>query len=492
MQEAIHDGAAERPTLEFDTGLSAQAFAQAKLAQLVTASGWIIRGDGVPVPWKPVGVREQNGTMRIWGPAFTGEGLHILIADASRKDQALDALRRWIRARLVLDAQPNPPAPWPAGALAAPSGTLLFPPERLVKQSLEAAGRDAWLNGAEGYVHPDLSGVAATAFTAGAMLYRIYCGSPPFPNTNREVLHQDIREGFFVPPHLAVPGLDTDLAGLISRALTFLSPKQALSKGFNLAKIETEARGLLTALGDLLGSPGSAPAASFLHECTEAEQARLTLEKARFTKRHTRRVQAKRLVYRNKTLITGIAVAALILVLILWSLLVDRAKGPTTQGMSPQEVAETYYKAMGAMDHQLMDACVMPKGGTKALYKRDIDMVTHFFVISRVRQAYEQRIAVIPAQEWIDAGAPPTDATVFGVSELRLEGLDQDESDGEVSFDVSYRLWLPGSYRDTEDPGQAGTPREAPLPWSTAQKDRIRLIRSQDAWRIAEIQREMP
>ncbi|MDR0721477.1 MAG: hypothetical protein LBF75_01610 [Treponema sp.] len=463
--------------LEFDTGLDAQAFAQLKLAYLITESGYLVSPDGSWTPWKPIGVREQQGTMCIWGPSFTGVRLDILMTDDTRKDQALDALRYWIRACLLLEEGQCLPAPWPAGAIIALSGTILFPPEALLQYSIKATGQETWRNGVEGYVHPDLSGLGGTAFTAGAMLYRIFCGAPPFPNTNREILHKDIREGVFLPLRLGVPGLDDNLAVLITRALTLFREKQAAPAPL-----------VLSALEDLLGPPGSATVASYLHEVDPAEQARLTLEKERFTKQHTMQVKAKRFIHRNITLLGGISIAVLSLVLMITSVISGRANRPTTQGMGPQEVVETYYQAMGTLDHLRMDACVIPKTG-----KDDIDMVTNFFVITRVRQAYEAKPAILSAQEWINAGSPPTEATIFGVSDLRLEGIDQDERDGEVSFAVSYLLWLPGAFRDTDDPGPqetgSETAEEAGLPWSISRRDLIRLTQYQGAWRIAEIQR---
>ncbi|MDR2392840.1 MAG: hypothetical protein LBD93_01585 [Treponema sp.] len=476
----IQDEARGMLVLEFDTGLDAHAFAQLKLAHLSTTSGYVVSPVGSWAPWKPIGVREQQGTMRIWGPAFTGEGLDMLITDERRKDWALDALRYWIRAWLFLETQQGLPTPvlGPAGALVAPSGKILFPPKELLRYSLKAGGEDAWLKGVEGYVHPDLPGLEGLAFTAGAILYRICCGAPSFSNTNLEILHKDIREGIFLPPGLAVPGLDAHLATLINQALSPLRGQQGAWVPLGLS-----------VLAEALGPPGFAPLASYLHEVNPEEQARITRERARFIKQHTLQVQVKRFIHRNAMLVAGIAIAVLSVALIIKSVIADRGKRPSTHGMEPQAVVETYYEAMGDLDHLLMDACVMAKVG-----KDDIAMVTNFFVISRVRQAYEREVPVIlSAQEWLDAGAPPTEATVFGVSDLHLEGIDQDEADGEVSFAASYLLWLPGSFRNPEGPtprgGDAKATEETPFPWSISRRDFMRLIQYQGTWRIAEIQR---
>jgi hypothetical protein len=464
--------------LEFDTALDVQVFAKLKLAHLITATGYLVDRDGTWTPWKPIGVRERKGTMRIWGSAFTGEGLDRLLTDEARKDQALDALRRWIRACLILEEAGHLPAPWPAGALIGADGAILFPPAGLLSYSLEAAGPEAFRTAVEQYVHPDGAGLGGTAFTAGAMLYRLFCAVPAFSQTNRDILLKDIREGEFLPLKFAVPGLDPDLARLIGSCLRLYKEKQGARGG-----------ALLRELAQALGPPLSAGTASYLHEVDPRELARLTREKERFMKRHARQVKNRRFIQRNAALIAGISLGVLALGLTVGSVISDRAKGPSTQGMEPQAVVQSYYEAMGTLNHQWMDVCVMPKIG-----RDDIDMVTQFFVITRVRQAYERTMpTVIPAETWIQAGAPPTEATVFGVSDLLLESLDQDAQDGEVSFAASYRLWLPGAFQNPDEPAQGAVGLESPdasaPPWNVARKDQIRLIQHRGAWRIAEIQR---
>jgi hypothetical protein len=479
------------PALGFDTGLDAKAFAQTKSAQLMTQPGWRVSPEGRVEPWKLEGVIEREGTLVIWGAAFIGERLDALISNDSRKDEALDALRYWIQARIVLEkTQPIEPipTPWPSGALIDPQGTILFPPDQLIKRTIEAQGKDAWRTAAVRWTHPDRSGEEASVFAGGTMLYRIFCGSPPFLNQDSNLLRQDIREGVFLPLRFAAPGLEPNLATLISGSMeSFTRSKQGKPS-------EKQRHITLETLRDCLGFPGSAKADSYFHSLSEEEQVKLRLEQERYRKKQDLTVKTKRFLIRNTTIIAAILAAVCVIWLIGKSIIRDRTDSPTTRGMTPMEVVETYYGAIGALDHILMDACVIKNAG-----KEDINLVTHYFVINKVRQAYEMNTpGIIPAQQWIDSGAAPTAAAVFGVSDLRLEGLDTDERDGEVSFRASFLLWLPQSRGDFEDSGQeetgsihnipdgavASLPRSAPL------TDTIRLVLYNDAWRIAEIQRE--
>ncbi|MDR3335014.1 MAG: hypothetical protein LBT13_09055 [Treponema sp.] len=433
--------------LGFDTGLDARAFAQAKLAQLITQWGYLVSAAGSIEPWRPGGVVQRDGTMCIWGPNFEGERLDALIQDDKRKDEALNALRYWIQARRFLGSQ-ELPHPWPAGAFIDPAGTILFPPDHLIRQSIEAEGSEAWLKNVERWVHPDLTGNRAVSFAAGAMLYQVFCGSPPFPNGDIDAVRQDIREGVFLPPLLATPGLDQDLARLISRAITPGKEKHL------------EERSNQEALGEYLGPPGAPGVASYIHGLGDAELVKLRVERERFKKKAEVRVKTKRFMNRNVAILTGVCVSILLLGGVIWSIMKGQADKPTTQGMNPLEVAETYYGAFGTLDHSTMDACVINKAG-----KEDINMVTNFFVINKVREAYE-RTSLISAQEWVDSGSPPTAATVFGISELRLEARDASQT----VLQASYMLWIP----------------DAPPEGIT---DELRLVLHKGTWRITEIKR---
>jgi hypothetical protein len=465
--------------LGFDTGLTVQAFAQAKMAQFITQRGYIVNPGGTVEPWKPGGVVEREGTMVIWGPDFDGEGLDKVVCDGTKKEKALDAVRFWIRGRLLLENQDSPPFPWPAGALVAASGdgTILFPPESILRRALEATGDPAWLAGAASWVHPDLSGGEAAAYAAAAMLYRIFCGTGAFQNPDIDLVRQDMREGVFVPARLLAPGLDGDLARFLDETLApvkYFSQKGTKRPG-------------LGALGELIGAPGSRESASYIRELTREEQVKLNNELEQFQKKKNITVKTRRFLVRNTAIITGCLIALVVLVLSVRSILSGRANMPNTQGMNPREVVETYYGAFGALDHTLMEACVTNKAG-----KDDIAMISNLFVMSRVRMAYEMNNPVISAREWLDAGGLPTDQTVVGITGMELVELDTDPEDGEVSFRVSYTLWLPGASPEIPEPAEPVSGDFKTLPQGVSYRDELRLILRKGLWLIGEIRRETP
>ena len=223
----------------------------------------------------------------------------------------------------------------------------------------------------------------------------------------------------------------------------------------------------------ILGPPGSKPPGAFIRPLTEAGAARIEEEKKRYLKKRRVSVGARRFVVRNTALIAGIAAAVLILFLVVRSIIAGRAGLPDTGGLGALEVAETWYRAIGEMDHQMMEACVTGKAG-----KDDIDMVTRFYVLNKVREAYEPGFSVTPAQEWIDAGAP-AEAQVFGVSDLRVEKIREDTE--EARFAAEFTLWVP-------EPVNSG---EAPVPVGRPCHDELTLTRVKGNWRISTINRTM-
>ncbi|MDR3140103.1 MAG: hypothetical protein LBT95_10605, partial [Treponema sp.] len=398
------------------------------------------------------------------------------ICDDARKDEALGALLFWLRARLVLEEQEEAPFPWPGGALYGKGRTVLFPPERLLRRSLEAEGPEIWLDGAERWVHPDLRGNEAAAFAAGTMLYRIFCGEAPFPKEDINIVREDMREGVFVPPRLMAPGLEENLTSLISGAIAPIPKKPGEKKRPSPAE-----------LVNFFDSREKTEWAAFFHPLEDGELNRIREEREQFQKKRELAVKTKRFVIRNNAIITGIVLAVALTGLVFGSILKSRADLPTTRGMEAAEVVAAYYSGFETLDHALMEACVINKAGSA-----DIDMVTNFFVITRVRQAYEMTgPQVLAARDWIAAGSPPAQTMVFGVSDLRIEELDRKE--GEALFRSSYILWFPAAYAPAENGEDLYEDRVIPeLPQGFNHTDELKLILHKGAWRIAEIRRDVP
>jgi hypothetical protein len=174
----------------------------------------------------------------------------------------------------------------------------------------------------------------------------------------------------------------------------------------------------------------------------------------------------------------------------------SRASLPTTAGMSPEQVIESYYNAFGELDHQLMEACVTGKAG-----KGDITMVINLFVVNKVRQAYEMNSPphVISAKAWLENGGGDVDSNVFGVTELLLAvsseqaaNLPKAVNGGTegVRYRVDYTFWMPDqTMTEPSAERETGTVVFWP-PTAYYHRDYVTLINKKGNWRISEIVRE--
>ena len=474
-----------RPVLGFDTGLKAQAFAQAKLAQSILQPGSIVYPEGRIETWQPLGAAEVSsrapGNMIIWGPLFPGELMTEVLLPQERKKEAFDLFRFWLRARIVIEGQSsdgNPVYPGPAGSLIItrnnslyPLGTVFFPPADLIKRIIDNEGYGSVIN-AMRYVHPDLTGDEEIAFSAGAVLYTIFCGGPPFTRNNIDVLREDIREAVFVPPELAAPGIDSELASLINRAM---SPRQR--------KKTINTRPSAESILDFIGRPYSRQLFSWFREINEEEYNKITLDRDQFRRKKERSVKTRRFIVRNGTMLTVAMIAMISFGLITRGYIRHQADLPNTVGMTPIEVVETYYGSFGELDHMLMEACVIGRTG-----RGDIEMVINFFVMSRMRRSYEGPNVLTSAQVWLDAGQPEAYRNVFGVTDLSLRVLLERED--LLVVEAGYLLWLPGSYFvDLEMDIILRDDFIEPPPNSIAYRDILELTIHRDAWRISSIER---
>jgi hypothetical protein len=507
--------------LGFDTGLDSRAFARAKFAQFITEPGLIVNLEGANSSvnfWKASGVVEYS-SMVVWGPSFKGDRLDLLLNDNDKREEALAAIRLWIRAVLALGEKHHAPvgappvgappvgAP-PVGAppVGAPplcpcaaligenqSSEIFFAPQSLVLHCLMAKESNRINNR---YVQPDLNGMNAAAFTAAAMLYQVFTGSPAFPASDEIILHEDMREGNFLPIRLAVPGLDDKLAALIQNALNQNVKKGGLPNGARLLE------GFLEILRTDPTDPTD-PLSLFVSPLSEADKLSIEKEKNQYLKTNNVSVKTKRFVKRNAAVLLGSFVAVVITVLIVNSVIKSRS-ALSTAGMEPVQVIESYYNSFGKLDHSWMEACVVNGAG-----KDDINMVMNLFIISKLRQAYEYNVrpSFISAKEWLEMGGGQVDLQVFGVTDLQVTGnrgqlamsneqlasANKVGESNEERYRVDYTLWVPGeAENDPATVQDAMTDKrvvEYLPPISFRRTDFVTLVQKKKNWRISEISR---
>jgi hypothetical protein len=104
-------------------------------------------------------------------------------------------------------------------------------------------------------------------------------------------------------------------------------------------------------------------------------------------------------------------------------------------------------------------------------------MVVNLFAVTKVRQAYE----------------PTIEKTVFGVTDLVLRPLAGDESDGEVSLEAKYTLWIPDNMvgnPEIPSSGELANEDYVSQPIGLKFTDILKIVYYKDSWRISEILRK--
>jgi hypothetical protein len=470
----------DQKALGFDTGLDSRAFARAKFAQFITEPGFIVSLDGSNSSvnlWKAEGVVEYSGaeavTMVVWGPPFKGEHLDLLLHDNDKKDEALTAIRCWIQAVLALGKKYRAPL-WPCAALIgeSQSSEVFFAPKDIFINCLMNNESNKINNR---YVHPDLNGMNAAAFTAATMLYQVFAGSPAFSAADEIVLHEDMREGNFLPIRLAVPGLDDKLAALIQTALSQNMKKGVFPNGQRL-------------LEEFLAILRTDSLPSFFKRLSEADTLSIEKEKTQYLKTKTAEVNTRRFVKRNAAILLG-SFAALLIAVLMAKSVTDSRSALNTAGMEPVQVIETYYNSFGELDYMRMEACVI-----KGVEKDDINMVMNLYIVSKIRQAYEQNLqpSIISAKDWLEAGGERVNVQVFGVTDLQItDSKYHIANSNEVTYQVVYTLWVPGEAVDEPETGQDAMTNKRTVeylpPKSTFRSDFVTLVQKKGNWRISEI-----
>ena len=424
----------------FDTGLDPRSFARTKMSQSLIEPGFVVFPDGTHKEWKAAGVIEiessifgngsQDGScMRVFGQIASGKRLDLLLDEctpsetdlSSARQTALQAVISWIRAKLFIGDTKTALNP---GASFILENGVFFAPEHLANRCLfiEDSKPDY-------YNSPDLSGINAAAFCAGIMLYKIFTGDLPYKSGE---MYQDMREGIFLPPSLAVPEMESKLSELIKAALLLPAEKNQSNK--TGTEILTQLLEVLTA-----AKTETAGISVFYRTVTEEEKTLIEKEKKNYYLKQNSVTVTKRFVTRNKGALIGAGIGAFFFLIITISIIQSIARRPTTEGLTSGGVIVSYYEAFSKLDHIFMSACV--QGADKS----DINAAASFFAVTKARQAYENTTdaLLIPAQEWLENGGELPAKDVFGVTNLTLDFLSGSEQDGLITYRVNYLLWTP-------------------------------------------------
>jgi hypothetical protein len=473
----LHD---DTLTLGFDTGVSSEAFARMRLASLVSERGVIVslnaREKPIITDWAPDGVTQAQDapdTMILFGPDFEGESLETKLTSAAADGEQIVLIKKWataVQALLESKVSADRFTLYPSACIVSPQGNaFFFAPQNIVltaSQSLPEAERLLLLNR---WAHPDLNGRAALAYTGALLLYTVLSGQNPFLTRENskdiDTLHTDIRQKVFLPLEYAAPGVQSGIAKSVN---TFLSGQNASGFSAFIASLPDS----MTACFTLL---------------TGAEKERRAAAKEKMLAKEAQTRRRRTFWQKKRGMVIGIALAVLLVGIVAATIIKSRLDRPSTQGMDPEQVAQTYYKAMTDLDIEWMDACL-----ARSADQGDVETITYLFVTSKVREAYENKDFFITPEEYqkdITAGEKiDPEYMVIGVSDLHLS-QPEIQSDNSVTIKADYLWWYPASYADdTETSNEVNVPPDN-TPLQQRREDVLTLSEVKGRWEIAKIAR---
>ena len=437
----------EGPKLGFPTGIPPRRFRNADTVAIRKAPGFTVNRTGRTAPWPMEELIEIEGEMVALGPWIAG----TQPLTAGDVDPELVRL-------LVVAARTLGTAGFPLGGFyqrafrRTPDGGLLVFPPVLAAWIRESAPGDTLEQEWERWTHPDLADQEAWSHSLGVLVWTAVTGADPFGEEGGEERRERIRRGLIPPPELYVPGIDPGWSDLVVASLGGLGGKRP-----TLEDWEDGAEGWI--------EEGMIPPESGALSDQEAEVIR---ESARRKNRVLeKRLRARRWLRRSGWRFLSLTGAAALALGFLSAPVRRALETPLTAGMTPMEVAETYYSAMSALDAETMDDSL--HRGVGKTDKRQVDII---YVTHRVRQGYEGLPDLPSAAQWLADGQPdlPPGLWPWGVTDLELRAL----PDGRI--EARYRLWTPG---ESEPENFEVTPRT----------DLLEFREFRRSWRITEIQR---
>ena len=430
--------------LGFITDIEARKFRGADTISIKKYDGLIIDASGQLKSWPLEKIIEHDGVMVALGPWIAdSRPFH----DRKPDSRAIAVLLNGIRALKAMG--------YPLNGLFTrafrwlPNDGLLVMPPKLAawirETSPESLLAEAW----EPWVHPDREGDAAWSFSLGVLAWRALAGVDPFAGETGEARRERIRRGALPPMDAVVPGVDDQAADLIRRALIDSGERiPDLNEWDTLLKRWND-KGILTRL-------------------MEEEQEELRLKAAKQAKLMEDRLKVRRWFRKSGWKFAGFILAIAVAVIFVSAPIGKMLEEPVTVGMTPLEVAATYYDAMDSLDSERMKDCVSGRVGKED--QRQVDMI---FVTHKVRQGYEGIGELPKASEWLAADRPelPTGVWPWGITELKLSELE----DGRIQAD--YLLWPPPQDERTSQP--VGIPR----------RDILSFDEGRRSWEITSIER---
>ncbi|MEI6386723.1 MAG: hypothetical protein WCQ50_08815 [Spirochaetota bacterium] len=403
--------------------------------------------------WSVSGSSEEGDELLLVGADFDGSDLDSALAACPDIASSLALLEAVAKALLSMLGARSLPSPLiSAGILVSASQAVLVLPPYLVSKAVSASAPTSFEEGSVPVFNSVQEDAAAGASRLLALaVYRLARGHEAFGDIAASKADRASGRGF-LPLSLAAPSLDPGLSALVDRVLA-------------------DPRG--TGPADWVAALSAARIAGPVRPLPEREAAAVERRRRSFESRAHRTEAARRFLGLNKGALAAALVGLMVTILVVANMSARAAALPDLSALPPRDVSAAYYRALDALDPDLLEAASSGQARDK-----DSRYLAGLTVLGRARMAMEGEDPMILAGEWLKAGSPslPEGKVVHGITDLVL-GEPGTVSPSEALVEARYRIWTMGE----------GSP---PAPISATRHDRLQLRHVGQGWKIFRIERE--
>ncbi|MCQ2593392.1 MAG: hypothetical protein MJ188_11485 [Treponema sp.] len=292
---------------------------------------------------------------------------------------------------------------------------VLFLPPNLYKYSSSGLSAVEYADNYLCWVNPTLYDLPAICFERAVIAYKMLTGRFPYPASDSTERNADILDRKFLPVDLCVNGINEELAQHINKALKLNSNAFAIpgkkKKGKNSE--------------DLTPTPDF-PLDLLLKAKTSTKTSRISDEalaaKAQnYIKHRDSRINAKRTLRRNTSILVTSAIVITIVGLITGNAVKNNQDNYSSRGLTSTETVEMFFKGVNEKDTVILDNIVSGKGPS-----RYVDTISQIYVLNKSRQAYNYGDKGFAAPEtwcfFVKNAAGNAKAGIYGVTNVEIDG----------------------------------------------------------------------
>lgn len=406
-----------------NTGLKENAFCKTRLSMHLGNEGMIAEADAKELfcgkgnftfsPWIFSGTKIDNKTENVF---FTGSGFDstTLFEILNSENQTLKMQSTFAVISCITDAlQKNIPlvASGAGGILESftkdSKVKILFLPPILFEQSILNAAKKDYAENQGQWLNKNLDSFASLIFLRSVIAYKALSNKMPFTKEDTSDIQTDILDKNYSRLVDEVNGISIPLSNAVSDGIEFnLSEKETSQneKDFPLDVLKTEIG--LQDNGEVLD----------VVRTTKISDSEFKTENEKRRKTQIRKIERKRIIRRNTTIILGSLLLLAFISNFSFLRYRDSLKSPTSVSLTSVQTMQAFYTGMHNQDISLMQK--MAKGKNPNRYT---DIVSHMYVTTKTRAAYELSTGTLTPELWLYRHDLKT-YWQFGITNLLIDG----------------------------------------------------------------------